>query len=228
MEKEKKRKIFNICNLICIGLMVLVVVFQMLPSWSVNVSKKDLKIKVAEGEPTTVKMDTSLWNYVAFPSEGLGKSFTRILESSISPEYNIKHIILAPYGNLICLILAVVFLLKQSQGFIPIVSALCGSIGTVAYLGHPFYATGGLWFMPLILFLLMILVAIYAMFTYYSKKKAIGLSAAIFAVLLYLAYSQVPSYAANKTSSILLVVITVCVLGVVGGLFATVKKGKKA
>lgn len=244
---EKKKKIFDICNIVCIALMIVVVVFHMLPSWSVTVaveaeepkttevntsvvpenseSEAPTETETSEPETITVQKTSSLWRYVAFPVKPTGEAVTAGMEVLYGEEYNVKGIILLPFAALLCGIFAIVCLIADKKAFIPMLAAFCGSVGVVAYLGNPFYSTTCLWYIPFALCIIMLLVAIYAVYTYYSQIMGMILTAASAAVMVYLLPRQVPAYAEGTMPKVALVAV-VLILVVIGQLAYLASKDK--
>lgn len=148
---KEKITLTQICNIVCVLLMLALVACHFMPFWTVD------------------GQDYTVWEYVGFPLDN--KGVTKAFEAAI-PDFDLNDMVLMPSAAILLAVVAVVFIFKNSEEFwFSLFPALVGVLGVHAYLALPVYQMGNMWFLPLIVSILMVVSAVLAMVFWFKDNK---------------------------------------------------------
>lgn len=147
-----KKNYKSVCNYICAGLMLVLLVLQFLPGyWTAQKAKPE--------KDGTYKTDSaSLQGYMWVPSEHT------VLEDYFDDLYGdglvMNDAVMMPVVTLACGVLQLVLCAFMShKSTLTILPAIAGVFGVTGYLGYPIYRLNGLWVVHFVLAVLILIVS---------------------------------------------------------------------
>lgn len=140
---ENSKKVTSICNYICAGLMLLLLLLQFTPFWKYGSEK------------------ISIQSYVWFPTSHT--DLTSYLAEKLGESYAIEQIISMPIWTLVLGVCGLVLCLIWHQKFLcALIPAACGAIGIWGYMTKSAFQLGTNWGLHLAVCVIMLLTAAFA------------------------------------------------------------------
>lgn len=151
---KEKLTVTQICNIVCVLLMLALVVCHFLPFWNIG------------------GQDYSVWEYVGFPLDN--KDVTKYFEDAIDG-FTVNDMALMPSAAILLAAVCVVFVFKSSEEmWLGLFPALVGGLGIHAYLTVAAFQMGNMWILPLVISILMLVVAVVGIAFWFKTNKKPG------------------------------------------------------
>lgn len=151
------KKNVSICNYVCAGLMLILLVLQFMPFWEVP--------------DKTVSIQSYIWQ------PDTNKEVTDYLRLKLGADYKIDQIIAMPIWSIILCVAGIICsLIKPKSFFTALIPAFCGVIGIWGYLTKPAFQLGTGWVLHLIICIIMLAIACITFFSHIKEVKDMILS----------------------------------------------------